>query len=45
MNLYLTTMTSFYILGALLAIALALVVIAAKKSGSVAIFHLSRFTV
>jgi hypothetical protein len=32
MNIYLTIMTNFYILGALLAIALALVVIAAKKS-------------
>jgi hypothetical protein len=32
MNLYLTIMTNFSILGALLAIALALVVIAAKKS-------------
>jgi hypothetical protein len=31
MNLYLTIMTNFYILGALLAIALALVVIAGKK--------------
>jgi hypothetical protein len=31
MNIYLTIMTNFYILGALLAMALALVVIAAKK--------------
>jgi hypothetical protein len=31
MNLYLTIMTNFYILGALLAVALALVVIASNK--------------